>query len=240
MTEPNLGPLFNAPLPKTELDADAVVRASRRRRLPRFIALGAASLLVVAGAVGGVNLLLPHLTTSTTASAGSHPPAIVPAKGATIHSVGPHLGGLCQTASSIPGDTALCGCGAVTLPPLTNDLAAQVSFPAERAGHDVDGTLTITNNTQNSITATAGTPIAFIVSRGVIVSPLEADDSAAHSIVLAPGASTTIAVPFPGLNCASGDAPAGSYQVAAFVDVTFANGQHLGVVAPNANAAVSN
>lgn len=241
MTEPNLGPLFNAPLPKTELDADAVIRASRRRRLPQFIALGAAALLVVAGALGGVNLLLPHLTTSTSASAstGSHPPASVPAKGATIHSVGPHLGGLCQMKSAIPGDNVLCGCGAVSLPQLTTNLTAQLSFPAERVDHSNDGTLTLTNTTSAAITGTAATPVSFIVANGVIVSPIGSNDSAAHTVDLAPGASETIAVALPGLNCAAGNAPAGSYQVGAFVEILLSNGQDLGVVAQNASVTIS-
>jgi hypothetical protein len=70
------------------------------------------------------------------------------------------------------------------------------------------------------------------VSRGIIVSPVGTDDSAAHSVELAPGASETIAVALPGLNCAGSPAPAGQYSMAAFFDLTLASGQHLGVVAP--------
>jgi hypothetical protein len=241
MTERNLGPLFTAPLPNAQLDADAVIRASRGRRLRRFIALGTASLLVVAGAIGGASLVLPNLSPSTTsaASSGSNHPGALPATGATIHTVGPRLGGVCEAISPIPGDKVLCGCGTATLPPITNDIAAQLSFPAEREGHSSDGVVTLTNTGQAAISGTASTPVPFIVDRGLIVSPIGNNDSAAHAVSLAPGASESIAVAFPGVDCAAGNAPTGEYRVGAFIELALANGQHVGIVAANANVAVS-
>jgi hypothetical protein len=239
MTEPNPGPLFKTPLPKSELDADAVIRASRRRRAPRIVAVVAASVLVVGGVIGGVGILLPHPADSTSAAASAGPHPALPAKGATIHSITPGVNGLCQAASGVAGDKVLCGCGTASLPPQSTDLVGQLAYPAESEGSRTDGTLTITNNSSATITGTADTPVPFIVTQGIIVSPIGADDSAGHSIDLAPGASTTLAVPFPGLNCANGNAPAGSYQIGAFIDIALSNGTHVGVVASNSSVVVS-
>lgn len=210
------------------LDADAVIRRARSRRLPRQIVLGSVATLAVAGiALAGFTAITIPQSAIMSASdsmggAESEPLPGAPDRGygseqAPAEKVNPCGGELAQVA---PSDTGLV---------LTMHFPA--SAPAD--GQPVSGTVTLSNTGTERVTgSSAASPILTVSQNGRILWHSNGAGAAIAVLVdLAPGESMDYEVTLTPVACGMEDElgtgfrdglpalPAGDYQVSALIDL---------------------
>lgn len=192
----------DAPKP---IDADAVIRRSRLRRLPAQLGVGAVGVLAVAGV--GV-LALPALTPPPHQTAMSEPaPALESNESADT--------GI-QSLKRDPFAYLTCG---ATVPESTGSMYGLDAV--------FDGaTFTITNASPDRVTGTFGVPSVTVTQDGVTVSHSgRAVIMIANMLDLAPGQSMQLPISVPTTACVPGEEepgpdplPPGDYEVIVSID----------------------
>lgn len=236
-SEPNLHDLFRGDGPALpEVDAAAVIRRSKRRRLPVQLAVGGTFVLAIGGlgvaglqAFGGSHTAISNVSTmSGGESTGDRAPAYGGAESAQSLE-----GGAIKRA---PADRInLCGGPVAEVAPNERGLVLAVDFPSSPVGTaQVMGTATLTNTGAEPVTGFTSPSPAITLSQGgtvlwhsngpTILSLLD--------VSLAPGESLEFAASFTPVACTVDDdtaeafrtdlppVPAGDYQVSAAADVT--------------------
>jgi hypothetical protein len=197
MSDPDLGPLFRASsgssgAPTGQLDADAIITRSRRRRLPRLVVTTAVPIIAVAGLLGGGIYGLSRVSgvgSASSVSAAQHaaPVAGVPADGVPSPE---------DYSKAQAGAAASCAVPQPYFGPTTTDLAATVSFP-DNATLTTPGVVTLTNTSSKPVSATSGGPAVTIEDDGAIVALSFGSDSAGRVVDLKPGASMKLTAYLP-------------------------------------------
>ncbi len=152
----------------TSLDADAVVRRARARRVPKLVALTSLSVLAIAGiATLGVTVL-PALQ-----------PGLGGASSSSVMATAPESlqdGGADNSASkSFDAHQItqnLCGSPTGNTPPNSAGLTLSVNFPSSSAvdGQNIAGTVSLTNTGTSSVSgSTTIAPTVFLSSDGITV-----------------------------------------------------------------------
>lgn len=212
------------------LDAAAVIRRSKLRRLPRQLAVGGLSTLAVAGiGVAGFTALRMLPQGALTMSAGSSADS-----GAVPERATP---GAAQDAKRAPADRInLCGGPLAEVAPNPDGLVLTTEFPASSTagGGPIEGTVTLTNTGTQTITGTTAASPAITVSQdGVVLWHSNGPTIMLAAVVdLAPGRSMSYRAGFTPVRCGAADdlasgfpdtlpaLPAGSYQVSAAIDLS--------------------
>jgi len=238
-SEPNLRDLFRGDGPALpEVDAAAVIRRSKRRRLPVQLAVGGTFVLAIGGlgvaglqALGGSHTAISNVSTM---SGGESTGDRAPADGRGAESAqGLEGGGAIKRA---PADRInLCGGPVAEVAPNERGLVLAVDFPSSPVGTaQVMGTATLTNTGTEPVTGFTSPSPAITLSQGgtvlwhsngpTILSLLD--------VSLAPGESLEFAASFTPVACTVDDdmaeafrtdlppVPAGDYQLSAAADVT--------------------
>jgi hypothetical protein len=231
----------------SRLDADDVIRRSRRRRLPRRIGVGSlVSLAVVGIGVAGITSaggFAPGGTTSADSSSIS----------GSAESAEAFDNGTMDYGSTNPEDSAgisrapadkinLCGGALAEVAPSASGLQLTVEFADAAVGStSVMGTATLTNTGTAPVSGYSGATPAITLSQDGIVT-WHSNGPTIMSIVdvaLAPGESMTYAASFTPVVCAVEDdlgesfrdtlpaASPGEYQLSAALDVFGDNGTEL-------------
>jgi len=174
-----------ASAPTGALDVDAVLRRSRRRRLPRRLATGGVSALAIAGigVAGATALGNAGAGPVTTLSSGSGEdtdggpstgglPEAARDTGTGTDGAGPAAGGAASGGTRLaPAEKVnLCGGPLAELAPAQTGLVATPNFPATApsgAGR-ISGTVTVTNTGSERVTGYTGASPAMTVSEGGI------------------------------------------------------------------------
>ena len=212
------------------IDTTAVIRRSRRRRLPARLATGGALVLALGGVgVLGVQALLvsPQADTVALIETASEEDGLM----FTDEDAGvtrDHLGGHGATTLN------LCAAPVADVEPAASGLELTVDFPDATAGSDlVEGIVTLTNTGDTSVTGTtAASPQITLAQNGIVTWHSNgAMIALAAEIDLAPGESFDYAASFTPVVCGPADdaaegfrvnlpaAPAGAYEVSAAIDV---------------------
>lgn len=223
------------------LDAAAVIRRSKRRRLPQQLAVGGLSTLAVAGiGFAGVTAfrMLPQGAMTMSAGSSADSGAAVPEKAGPV-----------QGVKRAPADRInLCGGPSAKIAPNANGLVLSTDFPASSATgtRPIDGTVTLTNTGTQTIKGTTAASPAITVSQGGTVSQGDTVSQGGtvlwHSngpmimlavvVDLAPGQSMSYRAGFTPVRCETADdladgfpdnlpaLPAGSYQLSAAIDLS--------------------
>lgn len=198
-TDAELRTLFHdAAAPRASLDAAAIIRRSKRRRLPQQLGAGSVLTLAVAGigvaSINGLQALAPMGASETMADA----PAGV-SEGAPVPWAG---------ADSAQSErTTSCVTDAVSDPDLQAGLTVTPGFPATAAsGQTVAGVLTLTNTGTEPVGGIA-TALTVTLSRGSEVLVHLDHSPAERKVALAIGESVTLDFWFNAVECAEpGDA----------------------------------
>lgn len=222
-TESDLRDALEGVSPQTSrLDAAAVVRRARARRLPRQVAVASFAGLAVAGVVVVGASTLPRVMSTTTAADSA------------VEAPESAAGGSPSQYTVRPDESFANVCGEPTKPPPSaGELVLNLTFPSSAAadGLPVDGVATLINAGSTRLTgSTPARPVITISRDGVTVwhsnGPL---DQAGRLIDLAPGESVDFAVSFTPVECSApdeigdgfrGELPAlgpGTYEVSAFL-----------------------
>jgi len=231
-TDPNIRDLFRADsVPAGRpIDTDAVIRRSRRRRLPAQVGIGGAFTLAVGGiGLVGVQSLAPTLTSTSSQSAesatDSGTPLLAPAQD--------------ESVKRAPADRInLCGGTLAEVAPSTTGLVLTPAFPAalpaaESGAASVEGTVTLSNTGSESVSGySSATPAITLSQNGVVLWHSNGPTiQMARDVVLAPGESIEYPASFTAVVCTVDDdlaesfstdlpaVPAGEYQVSAAADV---------------------
>jgi hypothetical protein len=233
-----LSDLFHASdAPRTPpIDANEIIRRSRRRRLPRQIGAGSVFTLAIAGiGVAGVTGL-GNLARSTAGSAsslavppvgenGSTPGSTAGStSGSTSGSAGAGTGTTGGTTGvpvvpgekgNAPGPASLPTCGSriADVAASPGGLSLTVSFPnAPARARSVEGTVTVTNRGTARITGyTAVSPTVALARDGIVVWHSNGPTiQIAREIDLAPGQSVTYSATLVPVVCTAGDDMGGS------------------------------
>jgi hypothetical protein len=217
------------------LDAAAIIRRSKRRRLPQQLAVGGLSTLAVAGiGFAGVTAfrMLPQgaMTMSAGSSAGSK---AVPEQ-ANPEQAAP---GTAQGIKRAPADRInLCGGPLAEVAPNPDGLVLSTAFPASSTigTKAIEGAVTLTNpGTQTIKGTTAASPAITVSQDGVVLwhsnGPMI---MLAVAVNLAPGQSMSYRASFTAVRCEVADdladgfpdtlpaLPTGSYQLSAAIDLS--------------------
>ena len=227
--ELNLGDLLRSADTATtgKINADAVIRRARRRRVPRLVGAALVSVCAVVVVVGGAVYGLGNLAISTNGTASSAVDS-----GGTVPKTQPDTSGSGMLAAS------RCGYVAPQLSPTTNGLVVALDLPSTVGrGGVVTGVVTLTNTGAQRVTGSTGVPVITLSQNGIVVWHTDAGTAASlRQFDLSHGASTTFQVVLSPLLCSKGDessgelrtdlppAPAGEYQVSASVVVAIAGG----------------
>ncbi len=228
--EPNITDLFRsakgAPSGKS-IDTQAVIRRSRRRRLPKQLGAGGVYSLAIAGiGVTGV-MAVGNLRTGTEQS--------------TLFESDSDVGDFSagspadQEALRAPAEKLnLCGGPLAEVAPSSTGLELTVDFPDAVTGAEmVEGSVTLTNNGSERVTGySAPLPAITLSQNGIVVwhsnGPMI---MSVEEVDLAPGESRQYAAFFEPVVCATEDelgegfraklpaAPAGEYQVSAALEL---------------------
>jgi hypothetical protein len=227
--ELNLGDLLRSADAATtgRINADAVIRRARRRRVPRLVGAALASVCAVVVVVGGAVYGLGNLAVSTNGTASSAVDS-----GGTVPQAQPGTSGSGMAVAS------RCGYAAPQLSSTASGLVVTLDFPSTTTrGGVVTGVVTLTNAGAQRVTGSTGAPIITLSRNGIVVWHTDAAIPAPlRQLDLAHGASTSFQVVLSPLLCSKGDdrsgglradlppAPAGQYQVSASVVVSVAGG----------------
>ena len=209
------------------IDAKQVIRRSRARRLPKQLAAGAGSALVLVGitVLGVQSLQLGPSTTSGEA------PAMQEQSGDSGTEAD-------DSMITLKGATAAeineCGASGITLDVNSIGLVLDVVFPAtaSAASERIDGTVIMTNITSETVTGSAlGTPAITLAQDGITVWHTNgATDLSVTAVELAPGEAMEFPASFEPVRCEPEDerleafrpdlppAGAGTYQISAVLD----------------------
>ena len=221
--ERDLRELFARAAPGAAVDTTTVIRRSRRRRLPKCIAMGSAGALAVIGfGVLGVQAILPL--------------------GSATSGVSMQADSLAESASpySITGDAApdaatlrmLDVCGAPAPAPTSADPAVTLESPGASA---VEVVLTSTTATASAVAS----PRILFVADGIVVGAGTPDGMAAGTVdPLQAGRSLRLPVTFAATDCAGQPLPSGGYDLIAAVDVVRGDGALDAVVSDPAPVVV--
>lgn len=228
-TDPNIRDLFRADsVPAGRpIDTDAVIRRSRRRRLPAQVGVGGVFTLAIGGiglvGVQGLGSLTQSASTSSESASDSGAGLAVPEQGGDV--------------KRAPAERLnLCGGSLAEVAPSATGLVLTPSFPdaaVGAAGASVEGTVTLTNTGAASITGySAASPAITLSQNGSVLwhsnGPMI---QMVRDIVLAPGESLEYPASFTPVVCTvdddlgesfAADLPAvqpGEYQVSAAADV---------------------
>lgn len=197
--------LFAAQPSPGRIDARAVIRRSRARRLPRQLAAGAVGALAVVGVgvLGVQTLTPPQPTTTTTMEQGGSAPAEEFAADSTLErapaeKLNPCEGALAEVAPSRYG--------------LQLDAVFPESAPA--TGAPVAGLVRLTNTSGSRVVGTTGTAPAITVSQDGIVlwHSTGAADAAAVVVDLAAGQSLEYVASFTPVRCGAEDDTAEAFR----------------------------
>lgn len=214
--------------PRSGLDADAVIRRARIRRLPRQIAFGSVATLAIAGiALVGVTVIkIPQSALmSASDSAGS-------AESGTL----PQPPDLRYGSSQAPAEKVnTCGGELARIAPSGSGLVLTTHFPASAPanGQPVSGTVTLSNTGTDRVTgSTAANPIVTLSQNGVTRWHSNGAMTAIAILIdLAPGESMDYEVNLTPVACGTEDElgdgfrddlpalPAGDYEVSALIDL---------------------
>jgi len=217
------------------LDAAAVIRRSKRRRLPQQLAVGGLSTLAVAGiGVAGFTALRMLPQGALTMSAGSSADS-----GAVPEHVNPERAapGAAQDTKRAPADRInLCGGPLAEVAPNPDGLVLSTAFPESSATGTgpIEGTVTLANTGTQTIKGTTAASPAITVSQGGVVLWHSNGPMIMLAVVvdLAPGQSMSYRASFTPVRCGAADdlasgfphdlpaLPAGSYQVSAAIDLS--------------------
>jgi hypothetical protein len=207
-TDADLRRLFHdAAAPTATIDPDAIIRRSRRRRLPQQLGVGSVLTLAVAGiGVASINGL-PGIRIGGTAETAADAPM-------GVTEVSPFGG----ADSAVPSQLPVCGPGPAIDLEQRSDLTVIPRFPRTAAvGAPVAGTLTLTNTGTESVTGTASSPMVVLSGNGVQV--WHSGEPAETAVSLAPGESLTLGFEFDAIGCGSGGdtLEPGQYELTAIV-----------------------
>ena len=208
-TDAELRRLFHdAPSPKATIDPDAIIRRSRRRRLPQQLGAGSVLTLAAAGigvaSINGLQALAPMGAVETSADAPMGASESGPFGGEGV----------------APARMPFCAAGGFMDAELQSGLEVAPSFPASsELGQQVSGSLTLTNTGTEPVTGTAFSPLIALSLDGVQV--WHSDGPSEHRVALDPGESMALAFDFDAIGCdSSGEADGsvlgpGQYQLTA-------------------------
>ena len=249
-TEPNIRDLFSAGHTPTgrPIDTDAVIRRSKRRRLPAQLGVGGVATLAIGG-IGVVALqnldssVSPAsiMSESSTAESGSaYDGFVAPAQEGPATRDGSAGNG---TVKRAPADRInLCGGALAEVAPSATGLVLTPSFPAAAAGSGgVEGTVTLSNTGSTTVTGySAASPAITLSQNGVVLWHSSGPTvQMIRAISLAPGESLQYTASFTPVVCSVDDdlaeslpdgLPAvqpGEYQVSAAADVVLEGGAEL-------------
>jgi hypothetical protein len=215
------------------LDAAAIIRRSKRRRLPQQLAVGGLSTLAVAGiGFAGVTAFRMLPQGAMIMSAGSSADS-----GTVPERSGPSTAQDAKDAKRAPADRInLCGGPLAELAPNPDGLVLSTAFPANSATGTgaIDGTATLTNTGTRTIRGTtAASPAITISQDGVVLWHSNGPMIMLAVVVdLAPAQSMSYPASFTPVRCEPADdlaegfpaslppLPAGSYQVSAAIDLS--------------------
>lgn len=197
-TDAELRTLFHdASAPAGSIDAAAVIRRSKRRRLPQQLGAGSVLTLAVAGiGVAGLNGLrgiAPMGASDTLADAP-----------AGVSESAPHA----WTDGTDLGRSITCSTDAVGEAEVQAGLEVAPRFPATAAaGQPVSGALTLTNTGTAPVAGVAAAP-TVTMSRGSEV--LTVTSAVETAVTLAPGDSVTLDFSFDAVDCDTQDDSTGA------------------------------
>jgi hypothetical protein len=184
------------------IDVDAVIRRSRKRRIPRLVAVGAASVLAVCFVVGGGALGLRQLGTQSSASSASSGQV---QNDAAAPEASPPLG--------VPG----CG---TRVPPIAlarDGLVASAALPTAVGARAVPASVVLTNTGASPVSGVASAPTVTLSRDGIVV--WDGVGTAETPIEIAPGRSLALPSSLTPATCA-GAVPPGTYDVSVVVRVS--------------------
>ena len=253
-TETNIRDLFRAGHTPTgrPIDTDAVIRRSKRRRLPAQLGVGGVATLAIGG-IGVVALqnldssVSPAsiMSESSTAESGSaYDGFVAPAQeGPATRDAARDGSAEGGTVKRAPADRInLCGGALAEVAPSATGLVLTPSFPDAAAGSGgVEGTVTLSNTGSTTVTGySAASPAITLSQNGVVLWHSSGPTvQMIRDIALAPGESLQYTASFTPVVCSVDDdlaeslpdgLPAvqpGEYQVSAAADVVLEGGAEL-------------
>jgi hypothetical protein len=213
-TDAELRSLFRElPAPDASIDTSAIIRRSRRRRLPQQLGVGGVLTLAVAGigfaGITGLQGLTPSMMAAD-APAG-------------VAESGPFSGTDMTTRSTCATDAATDG-------EVNGDVEVVGDFPrSAEAGEAVHGALTLKNTGSQTVDGIV-TGAAVTLSRGDAATIQSDVSPVGSSVSLPPGGTTSLGFAFEAAECeAAGDADRmplepGSYDIVATLTVEATDG----------------
>ena len=202
--------------PPSTIDAAAIIRRSKRRRLPQQVGVGSAVTLAVAGiSVASIN--------------GIRVPSIMDAAETSSDT----LSGESWEAAdgAVPWSTRATACATPVPAAEASQSAFRVTaeFADGRAGDSIVGSVLLTNSSTEEFTGWVTAPIVQVTADGVVVAHNDVATSAMR-IELAPGESRSLVASVDTVHCGHGGASAGAplepgeYDVVATVSITSETG----------------
>lgn len=239
-TDPNLRDLFRSSgVPAgSAIDTAAVIRRSRRRRLPAQVGIGGIATLAVAGiaVVGVQGLGSANLASSSSDSAVTSAEESAPVDSAPEGASGFAPGAADSDLKRAPAERInLCGGGLAEVAPSATGLVLTPDFPdAPAGGAAVTGTVTLTNSGTETVAGySAASPAITLSQNGVVLWHSNGPTiQLARDVSLAPGESMEYQATFTPVVCTVDDdlaesfgedlpaAPAGDYQLSAAADIS--------------------
>jgi hypothetical protein len=190
------------------LDAAAIIRRTKRRRLPRQIGAGGVMTLAVAGisvaSITGLKALGPNIfgaSTSAERSAGDSGAKAPPEVSAPQDSPAVRDG-------VSPDRVNRCGSILAAVPQNRFGLVLAAHFPADApaTGAPVTGSVTLTNTSARTISGTSTSRPTVTISRdGVVVWHSNGVQPAGTAVTLAPGQSLQYPATFTPVACTASD-----------------------------------
>lgn len=201
--ERDLRELFAEQTSSGEIDARAVIRRSRARRLPRQLAAGSIGVLAVVGigVLGVQTIAPPQQSTVMMEQDGAEDTFVAPeaAKRAPANRLN-----LCEALVAEPAPSAY-------------GLQLDVAFPesAPAVGAPVAGAVRLTNTSGERVTGTTvGSPAITVSQHGIVLWHSNgAVDAVAMVVDLEPGQSVELAASFTPVRCAVEDDAAEAFRV---------------------------
>ena len=226
MTEPDLGPLFRqSTVPQGQLDAETIIKRSRRRRLPRLVSAGAVPVVAMIGILGGGVYGLAQLGGSSGAASSASGSVAGPVTAPVPAHGGFAPGEIGKSDQSTTGG-ASCAIPMPYFGPTATDLTATAEFPAN-ATTNARGVVIVTNTGSKHVVGTSGSPYITVEAGGTIIALSLSSDSAARVIDLQPGASTKLTAYLPArCSRAAGEALTGPFKVEASLNLILGGGTH--------------
>ena len=198
----------------TRLDAAAIIRRTKRRRLPRQIGAGGVMTLAVAGisvaSITGLKALGPNVfgtSTSAERSAGDNSAEVPPELSAPQDTPAVRDG-------VSPDRANLCGSTLAAVPQNRFGLTLTQHFPAEApaTGAPVTGSVTLTNTSARTISGTSTSRPSVTISQDTrVVWHSNGVQPAGTAVTLAPGQSLQYPATFTPVACTAADDRAGAF-----------------------------